>query len=455
MGNIYSSPIVVDVDGDGKQEVLEQSLDALYCLNATGGQKWKCNIRGYSTSPAVADVDGDGKLDLIVGSTDGTIYCLNSTGSEEWNYVTGGAIYFSSPVVADIDGDGRLEVLVGSSDGFLYCLSVVGAPFKASAYPWSSIGFQGDIRHTGCYIDTDHDGLTNNYEVTVGSDSSRVDTDGDGFTDYEEFLVSTDPLVDNNPPATINSLVTGSATSTSITLTWTAPGNNGMKGNATGYWVKYSTTAAITAANWGSATNYTSAKSWVPAKNGTTETRVVSGLKNATRYWFAVKTYDKVPNYGNISNSPSGTTVDAFPPATITNLAASNPTNTSIMLTWTAPGDNGTLGTATGYIVKYSTSGQITASNWASAATFDQSWAPLAGGSAETHVITGLSPDTTYWIAIKAYDKVPNYGAVSNSVSATTTAQGGGLPVILVAAVGIVAVVAVGVVIAAVKMKKK
>jgi chitodextrinase len=229
--------------------------------------------------------------------------------------------------------------------------------------------------------------------------------------------------LDNIPPATILDLSTSSLTNTSITLTWTAPGNDGMTGNATGYILKYSTTGAITGANWNSATTYTGSLSWTPVKNGTKETHVVSGLSPDTTYWFAIIAHDAVPNNSSVSNSPSGKTLDLIPPATITDLVAGNPTANSITLTWTAPGDNGMQGNATGYIVKYSTTGPINSSNWGSATTYNQSWIPLPGGSTETHVVTGLSSNTTYWFAIMAYDEVPNYSNVSTvSPSARTLA---------------------------------
>jgi len=117
----------------------------------------------------------------------------------------------------------------------------------------------------------------------------------------------------------------------------------------------------------------------------------------------------------------TGTTTDSISPSAINDLTTSNPTTNSITLSWIAPGDDGASGTATGYIVKYSSSGQITEGNWASATTYSQSWTPLSGGSTESHVVSGLNSGTTYWFAIKAYDEVPNYGGISNSPSGTTT----------------------------------
>ncbi|UCG68470.1 MAG: fibronectin type III domain-containing protein, partial [Thermoplasmata archaeon] len=223
------------------------------------------------------------------------------------------------------------------------------------------------------------------------------------------------------PPETINDLAAGNPTTNSITLTWTAPGDDGNSGTAAGYVVKYSMLGPVIEANWTFAMTYT--QSWTPKSAGNTETQVVTGLDFAKTYWFAIKAFDEVPNYGEISNSPNETTetpIDTTPPAAITDLTASDPTAGSITLIWTATGDNGSTGSATGYIVKYSTSGPIIDANWTSATTYSQSWMPLSAGSTETHVITGLDPDTTYWFAIKAYDETPNYGDISNSPDKTT-----------------------------------
>lgn len=56
-------------------------------------------------------------------------------------------------------------------------------------------------------------------------------------------------------------------------------------------------------------------------------------------------------------------TYDTTPPSTITNLSNSNITQNSVNLSWTAPGDDGNIGTASSYDIRYSTS-IINESNW-------------------------------------------------------------------------------------------
>jgi ABC-type transport system substrate-binding protein len=144
-----------------------------------------------------------------------------------------------------------------------------------------------------------------------------------------------------------------------------------------------------------------------------------------------------------------------YPPATDNDLAVTGETNTSVTLTWTAPGADGMSGNATGYVIKYLTSGNINASNWDLAATYTQSWTPARNGSIETHVVTGLKPGTTYWFAIQAYNSIPYYSGISNSPSATTLASGGGLPgLVELMVLGIGGVVVVVAVVAFVKFRK-
>jgi len=111
---------------------------------------------------------------------------------------------------------------------------------------------------------------------------------------------------------------------------------------------------------------------------------------------------------------------DETAPAAITDLATSNPQPYSIDLSWTAPGDDGSTGTASSYDVRYSTS-SITEANWASASQASGEPSPASAGTGQNMTVSGLTPETTYYFAIKTSDEVPNTSDISNSPSATTT----------------------------------
>ena len=226
---------------------------------------------------------------------------------------------------------------------------------------------------------------------------------------------------DVTPPATTSNLATSSPTGTSITLTWTAPGDDGTTGTATTYDVRYRTGGAVVTTNWAAASQATGEPT--PHAAGTGESFVVSGLTGSTTYYFGLETADEVPNWSAISNSPSGTTTDVTPPATTSNLATSSPTSTSITLTWTAPGDDGTTGTATTYDVRYRTGGAVVTTNWASATQATGEPTPHSAGTGETFVVSGLTSSTTYYFGLETADEVPNWSAISNSPSGTTSAS--------------------------------
>ena len=91
----------------------------------------------------------------------------------------------------------------------------------------------------------------------------------------------------------------------SVTLTWTAPGDDGASGQATSYTIRYST-QSITDANWGAAAAV--ANPPTPKAAGQTESFLVTGLQPETTYYFALKTYDEAGNASAMSNSATKTT---------------------------------------------------------------------------------------------------------------------------------------------------
>lgn len=204
----------------------------------------------------------------------------------------------------------------------------------------------------------------------------------------------------------------------SLTLNWTAPGDDSLTGRATQYDLRYST-ATITAANFSSATRVTGMAA--PATVGTTESATVTGLAPATTYYFAIKAGDDAGNWGLISNVVSKVTAaapDTLRPAP-SSIAVSAVTDTSATLAWTAVGDDSLTGTATSYQIRYSTSA-ITAANFASATAVTPP-APGAPGTAQSVVVRGLSRQVTYYFALRTVDEAGNVSALSNVPTATTT----------------------------------
>lgn len=120
-----------------------------------------------------------------------------------------------------------------------------------------------------------------------------------------------------------------------------------------------------------------------------------------------------------VSFTPTSSPVDNLPPAAISDLTVSNPTQSTADLRWTAPGDDMNIGIATSYDIRYSTSA-INDGNWASATQVSGEPVPLIAGTSQSMTVMGLLPSTLYYFAIKTSDEVPNISALSNVVSVTT-----------------------------------
>ena len=94
----------------------------------------------------------------------------------------------------------------------------------------------------------------------------------------------------------------------------------------------------------------------------------------------------------------------------------------SLALRWTAPGDDGKIGTAKQYDIRYSSS-LITESNWASAIQVTGEPTPQVAGTQQRFIITGLALGTNYFVAIKTADEKPNWSPLSNVLRKATCAS--------------------------------
>ncbi|MEM9666158.1 MAG: S8 family serine peptidase, partial [Bacteroidota bacterium] len=114
---------------------------------------------------------------------------------------------------------------------------------------------------------------------------------------------------------------------------------------------------------------------------------------------------------------------DILPPDAITDLAIApqvNVTGASINLTWTATGDDGSVGTATSYDILYSTTGPIDESNIGDAIEVDDEPAPQEAGATETFTVHDLPFNSDVWFVIIANDEFDNPSPLSNSPQGTT-----------------------------------
>ncbi|RLT43111.1 MAG: hypothetical protein DWI57_04865, partial [Chloroflexi bacterium] len=112
---------------------------------------------------------------------------------------------------------------------------------------------------------------------------------------------------------------------------------------------------------------------------------------------------------------------DNTPPAAVADLTPGGVLLTQILLNWTASGDDGMEGKATAYDIRYSQA-PLSEANFELANRVPDVPEPQAAGTRESLLVGGLTPNTTYYFALKVADNVGNLSALSNVVLARTSA---------------------------------
>lgn len=115
----------------------------------------------------------------------------------------------------------------------------------------------------------------------------------------------------------------------------------------------------------------------------------------------------------SVDNNPAS---DAVPPAAVTDLAAApGGAPGSVSLVWTGSGDDGTVGSASGYAVRYAT---YAAFSWSAGQVWKSSRAATGPyGTAEAEDVGHLFGGVTYYFLIEAYDGNANFSGTSNYAS--------------------------------------
>ncbi|MGV8086338.1 MAG: PQQ-binding-like beta-propeller repeat protein [Candidatus Woesearchaeota archaeon] len=139
---LLSSPVIEDMDGDGKKEIIFGTKSGkIISIDLNGHSKWVYNAEeehsqvelmfldsdktnSISSSPNIVDIDGDGHKEVVFGTESGRLYALNSNGKELWTYKADGPIK-GTPFIQKF-ANNQVGILFGSSDHNLYFLNGKG-----------------------------------------------------------------------------------------------------------------------------------------------------------------------------------------------------------------------------------------------------------------------------------------------------------------------------------------
>ena len=114
---LRSSPLVIDLDGDGDVEIIAGDNNGFVHIYNADGSEVEDDTFPFDTgnqvwgSAAAADMDGDGMTDFVITSKSKHLYIFDQNGLKtDYNankYLMG------TPAIGNLDGDADLEVVVG------------------------------------------------------------------------------------------------------------------------------------------------------------------------------------------------------------------------------------------------------------------------------------------------------------------------------------------------------
>ena len=153
---LRAAPTVVDWDNDGMKDLAIGAYDGKIHLYINEGTDTEPDFladtlvqQGSSdlivpserSSPVILDLDGDGNKDILTGNTDGELLLYINTGTDAAPTFSGYSLVDSGgtpidllgsarsrPFICDWTGDGYLDVLIGADDGKVHLYQGIPEP---------------------------------------------------------------------------------------------------------------------------------------------------------------------------------------------------------------------------------------------------------------------------------------------------------------------------------------
>jgi hypothetical protein len=179
---LWSSPAVGDVTGDGTPEIVVGGLTSIvrvYGIDGNllvsinpGGGNWSTQVGATHASPALADMNGDGVLDIVIANTGGVLASYSFSGGSltqianinvgkyASNFLSG---MVATPAIGYVNGDTKLDVVTTSWGQLMDAWSGPGLGNIPSIRKW----MLDTIWSSPALGDVDGDGAI---EIVYGSD---------------------------------------------------------------------------------------------------------------------------------------------------------------------------------------------------------------------------------------------------------------------------------------------
>ena len=182
--NLGSAPVVCDLNGDGKKELVFSQHDVavshVYAISLEG-DKTVAGWNGRQTIPytdngysldhtlSVGDIDNDGHLEVVILGH-GVVKAWKHTGDSIFSKSVDGllpqiayAANINTPILADVDGDAVPDIVFCCNNKFIYALHNDGSDILG----FPIVSADEKFLDTPCVADIDNDGRN---EIIAGSE---------------------------------------------------------------------------------------------------------------------------------------------------------------------------------------------------------------------------------------------------------------------------------------------
>ncbi|PSQ78331.1 MAG: lysyl endopeptidase [Bacteroidetes bacterium QH_7_62_13] len=216
---------------------------------------------------------------------------------------------------------------------------------------------------------------------------------------------------DSTAPSQVDDLTVTNVDTTSMTVSWSAPGDNGDQGRAYAYDLRYASSPIPSTSDFSSAPSVTNVP--LPKTAQTQQEVTVDGLVPDSTYYFALRTKDDGGNQSPIAATDGTLLQDLIPPSRIRDLRITevNTSELSVRLEWTATGDDRRQGTPSNYDLRYAEEPIRTPQDFEQANQISDVAPPAEAGETQSAIVDqsdGLAPENTYHFALRATDNAGN-----------------------------------------------
>ena len=158
---IYGSPAIADIDSDNDLEIVigsnrigSDAKGEIFVIDSKGKslKGFPIGLKGnIHSSPVIGDLDSDGRQEIVITTKNGMIYTLRDNGKMYPGFPKNQKAFKSfTPYITDLNNDKNIAIIIANNKMLtVWMVPKRNSESKFNNLQWSSTGH--DVRHTGRY----------------------------------------------------------------------------------------------------------------------------------------------------------------------------------------------------------------------------------------------------------------------------------------------------------------